>query len=91
MHGSIEAPKNKRNQSKITQAQKLSTYGIGAEHPRQIRQKHYVTIKDFLLLKPPNLVVILPPTIIPKTGPVIETIPYAKYTVAWSFLYTSRK
>lgn len=75
MHGSIEAPKNKRNQRRTTQIQKLLTYGSGAEHPRQIRQKHYVTIKDFLLLKPPSLVVILPPTMIPKTGPVIETIP----------------
>ena len=75
MHGSIDAPKNKRNQRRITQAQKLSTYGIGAEHPRQIRQKSYVTYNDFLLLNPPSFVVILPPTIIPKTGPVIETIP----------------
>ena len=75
MHGSMEAPKNKRNQRRTTHAQKLLTYGIGAEHPRQIRQKIYVIINDFLLLKPPSLVVILPPIIIPKTGPVIETIP----------------
>ena len=50
MHGSIEAPKNKRNQSRTTEAQKLLTYGIGAEQLTQMTAKIYVTINDFLAL-----------------------------------------
>ena len=47
MHGSIDAPKNNRNQRRIIQAQKLSTYEIVAEHPKQISQKIMSITKIF--------------------------------------------
>jgi hypothetical protein len=78
MHGRIELPKNNVHQVRATDPQKLSIYGIQilliygirTEHPRQRSAKPCVTINDFLFLKPPSMVVILPPIIIPRTGPV---------------------
>ena len=71
----MKPPKNRRNQRSVRNRGKLFTKGTGIATPRQNIAVAQVRIRVFLVLYPPNLVMMLPPTTTPSTGPVMVTIP----------------
>ena len=75
--GKINPPEKSSNHRRVLNNIKSSMNGMGAAQMKHKNARAHVTYSVFGASKPPILVVTLPPTITPATGPVILTIPKA--------------